>query len=157
MLHVVPGETGGIEVYSRELARALARIRPDVEWLAFVPKEFDGPLQGARPIRTTVPGRSRIRRVLGEQVLLPRLVARHRIDLLHSVASSAPLRAAAVQVVTIHDVNYALAPEGHTRGMSRGQRIVVPAAARSADRVIAVSEYSRTTAIATLGVAPDRI
>ena len=84
-------------------------------------------------------------------------MARHRIDLLHSVASSAPLRAAAVQVVTIHDVNYALAPEGHTRGMSRGQRIVVPAAARSADRVIAVSEYSRTTAIATLGVAPDRI
>jgi len=98
-----------------------------------------------------------VRRVLGEQVLVPRLVRRYRIDLLHSVASSAPLRAHAVQVVTIHDVNYAVAPDGHTKSMSYGQRIVVPAAARSADRVIAVSEYSRATAIATLGVAPDRI
>jgi glycosyltransferase involved in cell wall biosynthesis len=62
-----------------------------------------------------------------------------------------------VQVVTIHDVNYAVAPEGHTKAMLYGQRIVVPAAARSADRVITGSAHSRATVIAHLGVAPGRI
>jgi glycosyltransferase involved in cell wall biosynthesis len=155
MLHVVPGETGGIEIYAEQLARELVRARPEVEWLAFVPREYGHAIDGLRVVRTQVSGRSRVRRVLGEQVLLPGLVRRYDVDLLHSVASSAPLHSRAVQVVTLHDVNYLLAPEGHSALMAAGQRVVVPIAARAADRVIAVSEFSRQTVIGQLGLAPE--
>jgi glycosyltransferase involved in cell wall biosynthesis len=158
LLFLVPGETGGMDVHARRLVPALAAARPDVEWLAVVPSEAAdvdfGP--GVTRVRTTVQGRSRARRVLAEQVLLPRLV-RHDVDLLHSLASSAPAHAPAAQVVTIHDVNYAIAPQAHTALMRAGQRVVVPLAARAADRIITVSEFARDAIVAELGVDRDQI
>ena len=159
LLFLVPGETGGMDAYARRLLPALAVARPDVQWLAFVPAEA-APVDlgaGVTPVRTTVNARSRARRVLAEQVLVPRLARRHGVDLLHSLASSAPAWAPVPQVVTIHDVNYATAPQAHTAPMRAGQRVVVPLAARAADRIIAVSAFARDALLAELHVDPARV
>jgi glycosyltransferase involved in cell wall biosynthesis len=152
LLYLVPEQTGGMDTYARRLVPALVAARADARWVAFLPREARavsfGP--GVDHVRTTVTARSRARRILAEQVLLPRLVRRHRIELLHSLASSAPARAPAVQVVTIHDVNYATAPQAHTAAMRAGQRVIVPAAARAAERVIAVSRAARDALVAEL-------
>jgi glycosyltransferase involved in cell wall biosynthesis len=159
LLFLVPGETGGMDVYARRLVPALAAVRPDVDWVAILPAEAaEVDLgSGVRPVRTTVTARSRARRVLAEQMLIPRLAHRHGVELLHSLASSAPVRAPAPQVVTIHDVNYTTAPRAHTAAMRAGQRVVVPLAARATDRIISVSAFARDALVAELGVDPARV
>jgi glycosyltransferase involved in cell wall biosynthesis len=84
LLYLVPEQTGGMDMYARRLVPALFAARPDVRCVAFLPREaravsFD---TGVHHVPTTVTARSRARRILAEQVLLPRLVRRHRVELL---------------------------------------------------------------------------
>ena len=97
LIFLVPGETGGMEVAARELIPALlAAAPPDMRFTAFVNREAaaarDGPWGELLPAVTVpVNARSRVQWVLGEQTLLPRAGrARRRVDLLHSLASTAP-------------------------------------------------------------------
>ena len=39
LIFLVPGETGGMEVYARELIAALTRSSPDVRFTAFINRE----------------------------------------------------------------------------------------------------------------------
>jgi glycosyltransferase involved in cell wall biosynthesis len=158
LLFLVPGETGGSEIYVRNLLPRLAEARPDLELVAFVNREGAGlDLGGIETVPVGVSGRGRARRVLAEQVHLPRLGRRHGIDLLHSPGTSAPRRPGVVSVVTILDVIYASHPEAHTLPMRLGMRVVVPLAARGADRVITISRAAAGEIADELGVPPERI
>jgi len=158
LLYLVPGETGGSEVYARNLVPKLAEQRPDLELTAFVNREAaDLELGGVRIAPVNVSGRGRVRRVIAEQRRLPGLVREHGIQLLHSLGTSAPSRPAAVSVVTILDVIYATHPEAHTPLRRAGVRLLVPRAARSADRVITLSEASATEISRELGIPRQRI
>jgi glycosyltransferase involved in cell wall biosynthesis len=158
LLFLVPGETGGSEIYIRNLIPALAQVRPDLELVAFVNREVAGDELGASElVELDVSGRGRLRRVLAEQRRLPRLARRHGIDLLHSPGTSAPRRAGVVSVVTILDVIYARHPEAHTLPMRLGMRVIVPLAARGADRVITISHSAAGEIAEQLAVPPERI
>ncbi len=56
---------------------------------------------------------SRVEWVRGEQQHVPRIAARLGADLVHSLASTAPLWGRVPRVTTIHDLNYLLVPEAH--------------------------------------------
>jgi glycosyltransferase involved in cell wall biosynthesis len=161
-LFLVPGETGGIETYARRLVPALATGAPELEFVAFVGREAVerlGPEPFGAGVRSVVAGSTanRFYRVGVEQVGLPRLARRERIDLLHSLGTTAPVRPGCASVVTIHDVIYATHPEAHTAAMRSGMRILVPLAARSADRIITPSEAAKRDVVARLGVPADRV
>ena len=163
LLYLVPGETGGTETYARRLVPVLANARPDLELVAFVTREaFDalggeafGPRVRVVPLR--VSGRSRAARVAAEQLLLPGRLRRHAIELLHSLGSAAPARPGLPSVLTLHDVIYARYPEAHTRLMTLGMRLLVPLSARSAERIIAVSQAAAAEITRVLDVPPERI
>jgi hypothetical protein len=90
LLFLVPGETGGIEVYARNLIPRLAEAGPDLELMAFVNREgADVPLGGAETVRVDVSGRGRARRVMAERSRLPAQARRHGVQLLHSLESTA--------------------------------------------------------------------
>ncbi len=89
--------------------------------------------------------------------MLPRLAARARVDLVHSLASTAPLWGPYRRVVTVHDLIYARFPEAHAGVREKGMRVLVPAAARRAHRVIADSLSTRGDLIELLGLDPERI
>ncbi len=107
----------------------------------------------------TVPvnARNRVQWVLGEQTLLPPLAARRRVGLLHSLARTAPLWGPFRRVVTVHDLIYARFPEAHAGIRDKGMRMLVPAAARRSDRVIADSESTRRDLLELPGLRADRI
>ena len=158
LLFLVPGETGGSEIYARNLVPKLAEERPDLELVAFVNREGAGlDLGPVRVVPLEVSGRGRVRRIVAEQRRLPRLVREHGVQLLHSLGTTAPSRAGAVNVVTLLDVIYARHPEAHTRAMRLGMRLLVPRAARSADRLIAISEAAAAEITELLDVPRDRI
>ena len=158
LLFLVPGETGGSEIYVRHLIPKLANVRPDLELVAFVNREGAGAKLGATEVvEVDVSGRGRARRVLAEQRRLPRLARRHGIDLLHSPGTSAPWRPGVASVVTILDVIYARHPEAHTLPMRLGMRLIVPLAARGADRVITISHAAASEIAEELSVPLERI
>jgi glycosyltransferase involved in cell wall biosynthesis len=158
LLFLVPGETGGSEIYARNLIPKLREVRPDLELVAFANRESARVDLGVSAvIEVGVSGRSRARRVLAEQRRLPDLARRHGIDLLHSPGTSAPRRPGVVSVVTILDVIYARYPEAHTRLMRLGMRAVVPLAVRGADRVITISQAARSDIADVLGVPREQI
>jgi glycosyltransferase involved in cell wall biosynthesis len=67
------------------------------------------------------------------------------------------LRPGVPSVVTLYDVIYASHPEAHTRLMRAGMRVLVPLAARSADRIITLSRASAREITEFLGVSPEQI
>jgi glycosyltransferase involved in cell wall biosynthesis len=151
-----------MEVYARELIPALlAEASPQMRFTAFVNREAaaaGGPWGELLPAVTLpVNASSRIQWVLGEQALLPRMAARAGVELMHSLASTAPLRGRFRRVVTIHDVIYARFPEAHTGIRGKGMRLLVPWAARRSDRVIADSESTRADLVTLLDVQRERI
>jgi glycosyltransferase involved in cell wall biosynthesis len=158
LLFLVPGETGGSEIYARNLVPELAETRSDLELVAFVNREAaDLRLGGAEVVPVDVSGRGRARRVIAEQRRLPRLVREHGVQLLHSLGTSAPSRPGVVNVVTILDVIYARYPEAHTLPMRMGMRLLVARSARAADRVITLSQASAGEITEVLGFPRERI
>jgi glycosyltransferase involved in cell wall biosynthesis len=163
LIFLVPGETGGMEVAARELIPALlSQAPPETRFTAFVNREAatagGGPWGELLPAVTVpVNARNRVQWVLGEQTLLPRLAAREGVDVVHSLASTAPLWGRFRRVVTVHDLIYARFPEAHSGIRDKGMRVLVPQAARRSDRVIADSHSTRQDLMTMLGVGPERI
>lgn len=151
LIFLVPGETGGMEIAARELIRELARRAPsDVRFTAFINREaaaaggpealgFGGEGRIA-PVVVPVRARNRVEWVRGEQQHLPRLAAAAGCDLVHSLASTAPIRGRFRRVTTIHDLNYAKVPDTHFGLRGLGMRVLVPAAARRSHRIIVLAQ-----------------
>ncbi len=166
LIYLVPGETGGMEVVARELIpellAAAGESGRDLRFTAFVNREAaaagDGPWGELLPA-VTVPVNARRREqwVFGEQALLPLLAARARVDLVHSLASTAPAWGPFRRVVTVHDLIYARFPEAHSGLRDRGMRVLVPLGVRRSARVITDSLSTRADLIELLGTPPERI
>jgi glycosyltransferase involved in cell wall biosynthesis len=162
LIFLVPGETGGMEVAARELITALVRAAPQLRFTAFVSREAaragGGPWGELLPAVTVpVNARDRVQWVLGEQALLPRLASREGVDLVHSLASTAPLRGRFRRVVTVHDLIYARFPQAHAGIRDKGMRVLVPWAARRSHRVIVDSQSTREDLLALTGIGAERI
>ena len=162
LIFLVPGETGGMEVVARELIPELVARAPEVRFTAFVNREAaaaaDGPWGELIPAVTVpVNARNRVQWVLGEQALLPVLAARAGVDLVHSLASTAPMWGRFRRVVTVHDLIYARFPDTHAGLRDKGMRVLVPGAIRRSDRVTADSRSTRDDLVALLGIDPARI
>jgi len=161
LVFLVPGEQGGMEVYARELMRALHGERPDLRLTAFVNREAraaGGEWDDvADVVEVPVFARSRVQWVRGEQQLLPGLARRAGVDVLHSMASTAPARGRFKRVVTIHDLLYRVVPDAHFGVKGLGMRVLVPLAARTSDRVIAISRSTGADVQRYLKVPADRL
>jgi glycosyltransferase involved in cell wall biosynthesis len=163
LIFLVPGETGGMEIAARELIPALVQAAPSkTRFTAFVNREAaaagSGPWEELMPaIKVPVNARSRPQWVLGEQALLPRLAARAGVDLLHSLASTAPASGAFAKVVTVHDLIYARFPEAHGGLRAQAMKALVPLAVRRSDRVIAISQSTKSDIQSLLHTPGEKI
>jgi glycosyltransferase involved in cell wall biosynthesis len=162
LIFLVPGETGGMEVYARELIPALiSAAPPGMRFTAFVNREaaaVDGPWGSLLPAVTVpVHARNRVQWVLGEQALLPTIEASAGVHVMHSLASTAPIWGRSRRVTTVHDLIYARFPEAHAGLRDKGMRVLVPAAARRSARLIADSQSTAADIVELLGLPAERI
>ncbi len=165
LVFLVPGETGGMEVYARELLPRLAAL-DGVEPVAIVnrvaaedraaPWGADGPV---RSVVAPVDARDRRQWVWGEQRHVPRLARELRADLVHSLASTGPARIAGgpPRVTTVHDLHYAVVPDAHFGLRGLGMRLLVPAAVKASRRVIADSQSTKDDVAREIGFPAQRI
>jgi glycosyltransferase involved in cell wall biosynthesis len=157
LIFLVPREMSGLETYARELTKSL--LDRGVRLTAFVNREASEDSGWRELVPTvTVPvyGRRRAAWVRGEQLLLPRLAENTGVDLVHSLASTAPARGAFARVVTIHDVIYRIHPEAHG-WRTFALRFLIPLAARRSHRIVAPSESTRRDLVAYLDLPEEKI
>jgi glycosyltransferase involved in cell wall biosynthesis len=158
MLHLVPGETGGSELYARCLVPALLG-RGGVTLTVLAPSAAVESLL-AEPwsrevelVPIPVDSRSRVRRALAEQT---RLRGRG-LDLLHNLFTTAPALPGVPQVTTILDLTYKRFPETHSGVRAKGLAVLTWIAARRSRRIIAISEAAKRDIVDYLGVPSDRV
>ena len=160
-LFLAPDASGGPETYMRGLVPALAAEFPSTEFTVITTRggaevlRRDGWTDFARVAALPADEGQTIRRTVGEQALLPVAARRRGAQLLHSLASTAPVVPGMRSVVTLHDVTFF---RMRTFGLvtTVGLRAIVARAARRADALVAVSEAARDEICAELGIAPER-
>ena len=160
-LFYLPGEVGGSETYLLETLRALVR-RPDApDLVLFTNAENHDRLGAEFPAAERVAAGVRAvwrpARILAEQVWLPRLVRRARVDVLWSPGYTAPVFCACPQVVSILDMQYKRFPQDVSWLAARAMDVLYPAAARRCDAVVAISEFAKAEAVRFLGVPPGKV
>lgn len=144
----------GIAQYTRRLVQALAQEMPDR------PAELSILLDRRDADTTWVPEGVKVRRVRTpahhrmEQTTLPLELALARIDVLHSTDFIAP-RGRFKKVITIHDLYFMEHPEVMSPAGARyyGQ---VGLSSQRADRIIAVSGYTRREILRLLPSVPEQ-
>jgi glycosyltransferase involved in cell wall biosynthesis len=159
LVYLVPGETGGMETYARELLPRLA-ARDDLRVTALINREaadVGGPWSEVAHAVVPVHARNRVAWVRGEQLHVPRLAERAGAGLLHSLASTAPLRGRIPRITTIHDLNYKLVPEAHFGVRGLGMRLLIPASARRSRRIVVDAESTRRDLVEHLRVPPAKV
>ena len=162
-LYLVPGHVGGSEIYTRELVGALGAARPDWRFSVYCGQEAAPVLVALGwPANVTVrrlPVRCALKpaRIAAELTLLPLTARRDRVDVLHSLGTTAPLAAPRPNVVTILDLIYEAFPATFPRAARAGLRALVGPAARRADRVITISEAVKADVVERLRVPAGRV
>jgi glycosyltransferase involved in cell wall biosynthesis len=92
-----------------------------------------------------------------EQLKLPRLLRRRGAALVHATNCFLPLRRPCPGVVTIHDLAFEAWPDDFSRVTGMKYRLIAPRAARSAERVICPSEFTRDDVCQRYDVDPGKV
>jgi glycosyltransferase involved in cell wall biosynthesis len=152
---------GGLETYVRSLVPQLVRLAPGTRFELFCSpggreylseEDWSGSVE---LISHPLIGRPGLK--AASELTLLGLLAGRRVELLHSVAMTAPLFTRAVNVVTLADVIWLVAPDPGEAATTRLWRAIVPPVARRADRLITLSRASAEEIVERLGVPRERI
>jgi glycosyltransferase involved in cell wall biosynthesis len=167
LLYLIPGVVGGTETYARGLIEGFEELDSETEFVVFVNRSAsDWPVPcGPRfkKIVCPVTGSGRAGRYLHEQFVLPTVMRRHGVELVHSLGYVAPAFPGCASVVTIPDVHFLI--YGNRGSLVRRAVLgaFVRVSAARADRVIAISEFSKREtridcgyAVAFSSVAPNK-
>ncbi len=126
----ISGRTTGVQRYGREIISRINNIN------------VLGEKEGAG-----------IRGHLWEQLILPKLVSD---GVLWSPANTGPISVSR-QVITIHDVAALDHPEWFSKKFSSWYSLLLPRVARKAEKIITVSEFSKSRIVEKCEVDPDKI
>jgi glycosyltransferase involved in cell wall biosynthesis len=152
---------GAMSVYFEGLLGALCE-RPEVgRIVSFVQPWSDGLGMPRHPklelVRCSALPRRRVGRIAYEQTLFPLRVSRRPVDVLFSTCNTRPLLVRRPSVVVLQSIQYVLFPAYFGRVRRAYLNTAVPASLRTADAVIAVSEWEREEAICRFGLDPQRV
>ena len=159
-LYLIPGRVGGSEIYLRRLLAALADLDRENEYLIFTNRENRGTFSAGPNFREYYcPIRALIRpeRIAWEQLILPFLARRLRLDLLHSPGSVSPLFLPCPSVVTVLDLIYLSFPETFPLPARLAMKFLVARSARRSEAVIALTGYSRDEMLWSFDLPADRV
>ncbi|HST17083.1 MAG TPA: glycosyltransferase family 1 protein [Gaiellaceae bacterium] len=162
LLTLVPGRLGGSETYVRGLLGGLGRVG-ELDYRVLLPPAAPDAAEGldsdvAVEYRraTTVPSR------LGAMALAaarpgPLRARLASADVVHYPLTIALPTVERPSIMTLHDVQHLDLPTLFPRGERAFRALAWHRSLRRADRVIAISEFVRERAVATLGLDPERI
>ena len=164
-LFLIPGEVGGSETYFTETVASMMKAEPRHRFTFYTNREnheylrelFEKQSPDVCFWQTGIPATNRYARIIREQTQLPRMAKRDAIDVLWSPGYTAPLRAGCRQVVSVLDMQYRSHPEDLSWLARLTTDVLVRGAAKAADRLIAISEFSASEIVRYTRATRDQI
>ncbi len=149
----------GTGTYAFNLIKEIARIdRENEYWLCAhrdITRSFKEELSGNSNLHLQIDhypwG------ILWQQLCLPSLLKKLKIDLLHSTLLTLPFSVPCPSVVTIHDLVFRMFPQKHTLANRTVTNFSVANSVRISQRIIANSENTKKDLMKTLGVPEEKI
>jgi len=123
-------------------------------FVLYTPGEIGRPIDPRRFTVRVIPGTGG---TFWEQIQLPTIAARDRLDVWYSPAYSVPLRLRVPAVVVIHDVSFAAHPEWFRLREGARRRMLSRRAAIKARAIITISQFSRQEIVNHLHVPASKI
>jgi glycosyltransferase involved in cell wall biosynthesis len=156
LLTLVPGVVGGSETYARELLRALGRVGTTAYRVLLPPAARDAADDLPSYIVEGYNGNRVVSMV--RAAADPRYGRLFRGTRVVHYPLTVPIpRTKLATVVTLHDVQHLDLPDLFSRTERAYRSVAYDRAARSADRVLVVSEFVKQRAVEQLGLDPERV
>lgn len=147
----------GIGRYMKCLVEAILSLRTPHQYLLIMPSGDKVVVDTGSADVSQVPCAAKYYS-LREQVDLPLLLRKHKVDLFHSPHFLLPLISPCPAIVTIHDVIYLACKDDLPSRLGRlYYHGMMAAAVRLAKRIITVSEFSKDDIVRHLGADPAKI
>src|SRR6266852_390538 len=152
-------EHGGMLSAAKALLEGLARVDQTNEYIVITgrPKEYRA-LANAPNIRIQ-PVKLRTWRgiLIQHQLVLPDVLRKIQPDILHVPAFSAPIGWNAPLVLTVHDLAFLKVPDQSSLYVRLYWQYLLRESVRRAQRIIAISEQTRSELVSYWGVETERI
>ncbi|ACL03913.1 glycosyl transferase group 1 [Desulfatibacillum aliphaticivorans] len=157
-IFLAPGKGGGMERYLVNMVRAMAQTAKGDELIAFACREGLPGLEGTVPvIKGPISAQTRWARVLWEQVLLPGIIKDSHCDAVLSFGNICPVRLSLPSLLVMHDAIPFEPIHGFSALEKTAMQTLFRASARSADRIVTVSEFSKKRISEHTGVSRDKV
>lgn len=153
----LPSPSLGVGNYMVQLARALPRVDSVNDYIIFVKPNQSALFDATRAQLVLVPLASRTLRIAWEQAILPSLVRKYQLDVLHSPHYTMPFIKRCSSVVTFHDMTFFLYPELHLFYKRLFFGAMIPLSVRRADALIAISASTRADTVRLFNAKPEKI
>lgn len=158
-VHLLSTTHTGIQHYIRALVPALVTQAPAHRFVLFgEPSQLPSlPPERAHWVPTAPPLRAATRRVLWEQLVLPRLLQREGVEVFFSPAFVLPQRWEGAGVVTVHDLNFEVSPQTIHPVRRAYLQLLTRRSVRQAKRVIAISKATASDLARLYSVPEEKI
>jgi len=101
---------------------------------------------------------SNVRRIIWEQLTLPKLANEKGLDIFHYVDHSLSIISKPVPtVITVHDLAFFRHPEAYTMSRRVYKSLISRPSIRRANKIITVSEYTKQEVLELTGVDPGKV
>jgi glycosyltransferase involved in cell wall biosynthesis len=147
----------GINRYIYNLLLNLALADQEHQYTVFLGDRRFPPNPGLTLRTSWLPTTHPLVRIGWEQLVQPFVLWQEKIDLLHSLAFVTPLISPCPSVVTIYDLSFILFPKGFKYSKRLYLTLLTRPSARSAKRVITISESTKRDTVRLLGVSPEKV
>ncbi len=146
----------GIGTYIRNLLKQLARIDQETEYVLLC-RPGDVAIVNELGVNFRAVEEPSGNYSIGEQIHVPIVLRRERVDLFHAPHYVLPPLAQCRSIVTIHDVIHLLFPQYFGRLAHAYARACLWAAAKRSDRILTVSETSKNDILRRFKVPAEKI
>jgi len=155
---------GGIGRYTEKLIEYLEKVDQDNQYVVFIQKSNFDEYQPQNPNFKKVLADFRVYS-FGEQVVFPKLIKKHQLDFIHFAHFNVPLFYRGKFIVTIHDLIISHYPGSRTTTLNPLiykiklflYNITVSRAAKRAEKIIAVTKFTKDDIIRLLKVPAGKI
>jgi glycosyltransferase involved in cell wall biosynthesis len=147
----------GINRYIYNLLLNLALADQEHQYTVFLGDRRFPPNPGLTLRTSWLPTTHPLVRIGWEQLVQPFVLWQEKIDLLHSLAFVTPLLSPCPSVVTIYDLSFILFPKGFKYSKRLYLTLLTCPSARSAKRIITISESTKRDTVRLLGVSPEKV
>jgi len=151
----------GMDMVILEVLRALQQIETSHEFVVFVQPDEDPCLEETPNMKIVSFSGSY---PVWEQFKLPKMAARHQVDVLHCTSNTAPLRCSMPLLLTLHDIIYleidVLSAKGFTSYQRMGnlyRKWIVPKVLKRAEKIITVSQFERQRIAEALHLPKEKL